>query len=93
MPFAIGSMPDLRFFRAHLPKHKDSGSDFAGVKRSFELSTAHLSSGEDVWTGANVDNIRKLTLEWGLKIEKRDKFSVLEIFSKIAVFETPSYTL
>ena len=93
MPFAIGSMPDLRFFRAHLPKHKDSGSDFAGVKRSFELSTAHLSSGEDVWTGANVDNIRKLTLEWGLKIEKRDKIFGLEFFSKIAVFGTPSYTL
>ena len=89
MPFAIGSMPDLRFFRAHLPKHKDSGSDFAGVKRSFELSTAHLSSGEDVWTGANVDNIRKLTLEWGLKIDRPLKTD----FYKNCSFETPSYTL
>ena len=47
-------------------------SDSAGVKRSFELSTSHLPSGEEVWTGATLQNIRKLTLDFATTSLSKD---------------------
>ena len=57
-------MPDLRFFPSNLPIHADRSNDHGGIKRLLELTNARAPSGETVWTGSSVDDVRKLTLDF-----------------------------
>ena len=64
MPYIVSSMPDLRFFPAQLERKQNPGSDHAGIKRRFDLSTSTAPTGETIWTGADTADMRKLTLDF-----------------------------
>ena len=64
-------MPDLRFYPAHTPLKKNTNDNHPGVKRVLNLSM--ISRGPvDVWDGSNVDDLRKMALEFvGTKLDKK----------------------
>lgn len=72
MPYVVSSMPDLRFFPANLQSHTDPSNDHAGVKRKLDLSSSRAPSGETIWTGADINSIRKVTLDFlGINLPKQ----------------------